>query len=601
MTDLFVGPKVPLAVEKSLEGILNPTKRKKVERLEIDDLIMFASALPNTPLTGPRVFCSDRWAIVFAGDVVDYLDVPFEHITGALESADYGFLSTLNGIFVVVAYDRHTQNLHVVTDRRGQKPCFFRVLEGRIQVSTALPPFLLHDEPPAFNKKWLWECLYFNFPVSDATFLEEVKRLHPACILTFNNGSGSLDTIRYAPLFKPRQPLYDREEGLRLAVEVFRDRFPVYYEGATEVACPLTGGWDGRTVLAFAPPGKRVQSYTYGIPGCSDLCGAAATARAIGVEHMPILFDDAFVDDLPRQAFDTVYLSGGLQGVLRSTLNHAYRCLTDSGQRFPMTLSGVALDMEFRGHAQSPDLISPEVAARFRGQAVPDSWSSVLGDEYPDFIDYVQSKVETLEKEFGPADDTTHHLSYIVYPLSNSHFGGELSLADNYTTIRVPAWDIEVIELAFSISHSTLCFSQFKPGVKRGSRSEMVLQSRLFQDLAPEIYKVPVNGKLPAAILAGELPYQVYRIIGGFRQRLRGKAQQAKPPLEDWSYWLFDRNKSFVDEMLRSTDTLVLDYVSELFLDEVLREKNTRMLGKLLTSEVILRLMKNEWKPFWQQ
>ena len=599
MSDLFVTPKDSRAEQRYREGILNLAGRKKLEKMEIDGWMMSASALPRAPLHGSRVFRSDRWAIIFAGDLVDYPDVPFGRVASALESEDYGFLRTLNGVFVFVAYDRQSQKLRVITDRRAQKPCFFRVLERGIQISTALPPFLLHDKPPGFNKKWLWECLYFNFPVSDVTFLEDVKRLGPASILTFDNGSGSLDVIRYAPSFKTRQPLQEGEEGFLRAVEVFRDRFPVYYEGSKEVACALTGGWDGRTVLAFAPPGKQVHAYTYGVPGCSDLLGAATTARAVDVAHIPLLFDEAFVEDLPRQALETVYLSGGLQGVLRSTLNHAYRRLTDSGRCFPLTLSGIAMDMQFRGHAQSPDLISPEVAARFRGQAVTDLWSSALGDGYPDFIDYVQSKAESLEQAFGPANDAAHHLSYIVYPLSNSYFCGELSLADNYTTVRVPAWDSEVIELAFSISQSTLRFSQFKPGVKRGSRAEMELQSRIFRDLAPDFYQIPVSGRRPATILAGEFPYQFHRIISGFRRKLRGDSPGSAPPLEDWSYWLFNRHKSFVDELLKSSDTLVVHYIDKLFLDQVLQDRNTRMLGKLLTAEVVLRLMKNHWEPFW--
>ncbi len=51
------------------------------------------------------------------------------------------------------------------------------------------------------------------------------------------------------------------------------ESFQSYYPADSKVAVSLTAGFDSRSVLAFAPEQvrDRVTTYTYGVPGCSEL------------------------------------------------------------------------------------------------------------------------------------------------------------------------------------------------------------------------------------------------------------------------------------------------------------------------------------------
>jgi len=606
MSNLFVVPSQLLSgdtVVSDCMGISDLNRCYELDSAQSGEWTLTESHRKDAPLGGPRLFSDNRWTVVFAGDLIDYETVPFAHLISALEKNRWDFLANLSGIFAFVAYERKTRRLFAVSDRRSQKPLFFKEDTQGLQVSTDLSVFARLPGELEFDKRWLWELLYFNFPVDSTTFLRDVKRCPPSSILSYDGRSGRVTLKSYAEIFKPRDPLLRGREALELATNVFSERVARHYDGASSAACALTDGWDGRTMLALAPTEKDVTAYTYGGSGCDDLENATATAKAIGADHLVIPFDQSFVNDLPHHAFETVYLSGGLQSVLRCTLHHAYNQLTDGGSRFPLTMSGIALGTELRGSAQFPDLVSLELAQRFQGldpMRSEDSWHAIVGTDHRDFGEWVQSKLDLLESRFGPFESPEHHLAYVVYPGSTSYFCGELQLSEKFTTVRVPAWDTKVLDLLYTIENSTISFSHFAMKSQRVHRNELVLQAHLLCKLAPSFRSIPVRTNKPAAVLAGEIPYQLDRICNGIKQRVKFRSMSPKPPmLENWGAWLFDQNMMFVTDLLQSSDTLIGDFVEQSVVDSTIATRNMRLLGKLLTTEIILRLIKTRWQRFW--
>jgi hypothetical protein len=606
MPHLLLVPARTAANQEQAAALMGTTDLKSGHQFEVEinkDWLMGATHRIDAPLQGTRTYSDDRWTLVFAGDLVDHDTVPFHSIIDALATGNFGLLAGLSGIFAIAAHDRVGNKVFAVSDRRGQRPLYYNVGSQQLYLSTSLAMFARFLDKPRFDKKWLWQSLYFNIPVDTTTFLADVKRMPAASVMTFDAKSQEMSIKCFVAPFERQDPLIGGQEALQLATEIFAKRVPVYYHGAEQVACALTAGWDGRMVLGLAPVAADVTAYTYGSPGCTDLVGAAAVAKTININHVPIPFDHSFIDDLPHHALETVYLSGGLQNVLRSTLHNIYDALTDSGRRFPLTISGIDIDGLFRGHAQTPHLVSPDLAALFEGAGrvdPSDNWRATIGADIGEFSDHVDAVLDSQEDQFGPFADSAHHLSYAIYPMANSLFGGELSVSDHFTTVRIPAWDPLLIELAYSIEQSTLSYSQFLSGYRRGSREEMVLQSHIFRELAPQFYRMPIGGTRPCTVLAGALPYQLERIYRGIKRRIQRRSfSPNEPPLENWVGWFFDDNRQFIDDLLRSPDTLVTDYVEQTFVDSTIATRKLRMLGKLLTTEIILRLIKTRWQRFW--
>lgn len=578
-------------------------RRYKLEQTSVDEWLLAATCRSDAPLPGARLFEDSRYAAVFAGDLVGFGTVPMQRILDVLGSGRWEDFGGLEGNFAVAVYDRTSETLFAVSDRRSQKPLFYGAGTHGLYVASNLAVFARLGAHSQFDRTWLWQALFFNFSVDGTTFLRDVRRMPPASVLAYHAPSGTLTVSEYAPRFRRRDPLLEGREALDYATEVFARRVPPYFNGSGPLACAVTDGWDARTMLALAPASSDITGYTYGIPGCDDLAGGAEIARAAGVPHVPIPFDDRFLDRLPYHAFETVYLSGGMQGVLRSTLHAVYDVLTAGGERYPLTVSGISLDSQFRGHINRPARVSHEMATLFGGadaEAVVDQWRERLGPDHAAFADTIGHGLEVVEAQFGPLADAEHHLSYAIYPASASYFAGELAIAEHFTTVRVPCWDSQLIALAYSIDRSTLHYSQYLSGHQRGSRDEMVLQSWLLKAVAPWLYRVPVHGSHPAAVLGGELPYRLECFYRSCLRRAQYRSMTRRAPrLEAWEAWLFDRHRQFVLDLLCSRETSITDYLPLSYVDHAVTARDTHAVGKLLTIEIILRLINSRWQRFW--
>ena len=560
--------------------------------------VMVEASLPDAPLGGPRHFEDHDWVLLFAGDLIDCHEVPFVAIRDALASDEFQSLQRLEGIFAIVAYDKRRRRLFLVTDRRGQKPLYWQASEIGMTAGTSLSSFCRLEQEPQFNREWLWELLYFNYPVTDTTFLRNVQRVPAATVLRYSLDSREVRVSEYAPMFAEQARLMSRPESFEYAREVFADRVPRYFHGAQESACALTGGWDGRTVLALAPEPQSVTAYTYGVPGCNDLVGARSSAQQLELRHREIVFDDALVARLPDLMLETVFLSGGLERISRASLVHVYRDLTESANRFPLTLSGIGIDTQFRGHAHVPFLVSKDMGALLEGQSPgldQASWKQIWASDYNSFRSHVVARTVGLEDRFGELASPAAHLSYSIYVLAPRHFCGELEIAKNYTTVRVPSWDQQVVDLSYAIEESMLSYSQFTDHV-RGSREEMLLQAYLLQALAPRFAAIPVGYMTPATLLKGGFKYQAARNYGRIVARLPATRRPVGP--ENNALWL-RVHRQFIDGLLFGDDTRVRGYVSEAYLARLMETRDLRQICWLATAEVIVRLIEHRWSRFW--
>jgi len=606
-----------------MSGLLGIVSRTSLERIDLSYLtetvnllnnllvrsvkesqyLFAASSLPCTPLKGKRILHDKNWLISFAGDLIDCKEIPFSKIIINLEKRDFDFFKELEGIFSIAAYDKDKKKLYLISDRRSQQPFYYLMDNEKIYFSTEMSTFCRLQKGLEFNENWFWEYLFFNFPVGNTTFLKGVKRMLPASIIEYDHNSNSFSIFEYAEMFRRKPDLIGGREALELASEVFSERVPGYFKGANEVACALTGGWDSRTMLALAPDLNSVTAYTYGVPGCADLKGGRKTARLANVKHMEIHFNDDLIKKLQDYMLDTVYLSSGLEKVTRASLLYNYRNLTGEGIKFPLTISGIALDMEFRGHAFSPSLISSDMACLFKGKTKDmrkEFWQQVLEVNYLLFQKHILDKLKYLKGKYGSFNTTEHHLSYIIYILSTKYFCGELKIAGNFTTLRVPCWDSKIIDLSYSIKPSTLSFSQFSEH-KRGGIEEVILQSYLLNKLSPGFSRIPVVNTRPDIVLRGKTAYQIYRIYKGLTRRLYGRISGKKnnPPLENWGYWLGDIHKDFIDHLIFSESSRIRKYISDKYMESIKSIKDTYWIGKFATAEIIIRLIENNWERYW--
>ncbi len=582
---------------KIKEGI-NLAGNYQVNLIKIDSTIFCTAKLPSTPLKGERIFKNERWVILFAGDLIDYDSVPFLSIIQFAEKSDWKKLEELNGVFSIFIYDKSIQQYYLISDRRSQHPVYYIINNEEIIFSTELSLFVKLLDEPVFNEKWLYDYLFFNFPVGETTFLKNVFKLPPASILNYDIKKNTYEIFEYASNFEVRSPLLDGDEGLEYASEIFAKQLPKYYPESSQIACALTNGWDGRTVLSLAPDHSKVTAYTYGGPGCYDIMGAKATAKALHINHQEINFDDDFLKNLSDDIYETVYLSSGLQGILRSTLLNVYKKLSIN---YDLALSGILLDGLFRGHGGYPGVISDELHNLFKfGEIEFDNqWGEIFGLNRYDFRDEIQNKLTEFKNKYGEFFSTTYHLNYEVYLTGPGYFGGEWKLANNFLTQRVPAWDNEITKIAYSIKQTKLTYSQFT-SPKFGSKNSMMLQAYVMNKLSPKFAKVPFKLIKPNIILKNEATYQMYTFYRRIHNRVNKVISSKKiTHLENWPFWINNNLKGQTNHLIFSNDALVRNYISYQFLNKLKIEKQYQWIGKLATVEIILRLIQSRWTRFW--
>jgi len=581
----------------SLLETISPLAPAVTRSLGFDAGWVATASLRTAPLLGDRILEEENEIIGFCGDLVGVGSIPWNDILSILRKKDYPEFGKWRGRFALSYYQKKEKTISLVSDRRSQQPLYYRPGRGAFCYSTEVSTFCRLREPVEFDEQWLFDYFFFNYPVGQATFLKGVFKMPPASVLLCSLRTSAISLSRYAEIFQPKPVLLAAPESFRRAASLFREKLPPHFAGSGDIACALTSGWDGRTILAHAPDRERITTYTYGVPGCQDLREAAATAKKIGVRHESLYFGEEFLTKLTDGMIDSVFLSSGAEKILRATLLYAYRRLTASGTRFPLIISGIGMDGIFRGHSLPPAIVSWDMADVFRNgkaQLRESFWKTVFPDKYPFFLENVRQKLAGLRQSFGDFHSPRHHLLFKLYVTHPELFGGELKIAENFTTVRVPAWDDDLIDLAFSIKESGLSFSEFS-GHKRGDRSEVRMQAFILEQISPALARIPVGKTRPDILGKGALCYQAYRIYRGFVNRLKALTS-IYAPLEDWERWLNVIHRGFIDDLVFSSGSSIRDHVGRDFLANIKQSRDIHWIGKLSTAEIVLRLIKKQWR-----
>ncbi len=160
----------------------------------------------------PMHSADGRYAIVYNGEVYN-----FPHVRDELASlgvtlkthcdtevllegyARWGrdVLDRLDGMFAFVIYDRHMKTLFAARDRFGIKPLYYSIAGGLIAASTLRPFFELNGFPRKLDYEALREYLAVQSIPAPMTILKDVRALPPASWLSWERGSGKLETGRY--------------------------------------------------------------------------------------------------------------------------------------------------------------------------------------------------------------------------------------------------------------------------------------------------------------------------------------------------------------------------------------------------------------------
>ncbi len=231
-----------------------------------------------------------------------------EVVLAAYEMWGQAGLERLEGMFAFALYDARKQVAHLMRDRAGEKPLFYRIADGTLRFASELKGLLADPSMPRRIDREALDCyLGMGFIPGAQCILQGYAKLPPGHRLTFDLHSGAIELHRYwtPPLLEADVPmdlssLADELEGL-LAAAVRRQLV-----ADVPVGVMLSGGVDSSLIAALASRTVTgLRTFTVSFPGAGKF-DEAAHARLIanhfGTVHTQIEAADATVELLPALA-----------------------------------------------------------------------------------------------------------------------------------------------------------------------------------------------------------------------------------------------------------------------------------------------------------
>jgi asparagine synthase (glutamine-hydrolysing) len=205
-----------------------------------------------------------------------------------------------NGAFALVVWDSREQQLHLIVDRHGARPLFYRQSQGSVVFATELKGVIAASAGEArLDPVAVCEQLVYGVHFRGRTWLAGCERVQPAVIVTI--GERGLSSRRYW------RYEYDYS-GRTLDQESYATGFAVLLDRAVErrmrgtkrIGIFLSGGYDSRSVAASVRPHHLpIPAFTFGEPQSRDMQIAPALAQRLGLAHhalpprKPYLFPNA--------------------------------------------------------------------------------------------------------------------------------------------------------------------------------------------------------------------------------------------------------------------------------------------------------------------
>ena len=255
--------------------------------------------------------------------------------------------ASLNGHFLLLAWDNRADEWHVWTNRFATLHAYLATDGSRVALGSFMPAVAAVTGRDELDWEGLTSFFGFGFFAGDRTHLKGVRILRPATHYRFDGCGRVLDEVRYWSWWHAPDPARSYDE----TIEEFAGLFGTVMRDLTadgHVAIPISGGLDSRSTVAtlghrpgqISPSDKNLWAYSYGYGDDSvetRIAGQIAERRGLRFDAFtirPYLFDrlphviaavEGFQDvTQARQAFIGRELRANADAVIAAHLGDVY-------------------------------------------------------------------------------------------------------------------------------------------------------------------------------------------------------------------------------------------------------------------------------------
>jgi asparagine synthase (glutamine-hydrolysing) len=336
-------------------------------------------------------------------------------------------LEKFNGCFCGLLVDLRRGEVILFNDRYGLNRIYVHEQRGSLFFGSEAKSLLaVLPELRALDPRGLAEWFSCGCALENRTLFRGISLLPPGSAWTFS-ADGRLKRQNYfqASTWETQPPLTPAEFSDRLS-EVFPRVLHRYTNGNRPVAMSLTGGLDGRMIMAWARPKPgELPCYTFNgtYRDCADVRIARKVAAACGQPHAAISVGAEFLSQFPRLAEQAVYITDGAMDVTGAAELYVNRL---ARQMAPVRLTG----------NYGSEILRRHVA--FRPRTLPSEMFA------PDFLPPLAAAARAYTEAAAG-----NPLSFIAFKQVPWHHYARLAIEQSQITVRSPFLDNELVALAY--------------------------------------------------------------------------------------------------------------------------------------------------------
>ncbi len=314
----------------------------------------------------PRIDEHTGDALVFNGEIYGYKKLADELRAAGVDLRDQsdtevlfwmlrqhgvrGALDRIDGMFAFAFFDGKSGRLFLARDRFGEKPLFYGVRNGKLVFASEIKALRRHPlfRQSCLDRKAVYRYLSFEYLPGESTGFEDIAKLRPGHLLTFNSGN-EVSEPYWRPNYGGMNPAIDETQAIDRLDSLLDSSVRRRLIADVPLGMFLSGGIDSSLIAVMAARhSSSITAYTVKMPEASydETPHAVAVAKHCGISHEVVELTNADV----IRAFEAV--SGNIDEPLADySLLPTYMVCQAARRGMTVALGGDGGDELFAGYS----------------------------------------------------------------------------------------------------------------------------------------------------------------------------------------------------------------------------------------------------------
>lgn len=434
----------------------------------------------------------------------------------ALLSYDEKEVKRIDGDFIFFSFNTAENKARIVTSKLGLYPCYYYKSESTFIVSSRLALIRLLISDLEIDQSAIAQFCLYNYIITDRTFYKNVYSIHSASIVNIDLNTkeviqNSYWTIHDELIEKP----YNFKYSSKLLDKTLDSIIKEKVQGKKIIGISLTGGWDGRLLLAYASKyvhKNKIQLYSFGTPDAPDVFVPKENAKKIDFDYLPI---DLNTQDYESKKLDfaerTILYSDGMRSLKRGHYLYTMSLLKN---KVELILSGIGgSNLLKSGKIHSSNVFNKHVLELLYAddlKQVVENHFDYLQREFPglfgqmifsEFLSSFRSKsFLDLFSKYECADKRM--LTFLISDIERKYFGYELMSYRPFVNNYSPFFDMRFIRALAKTSY----FGAYE---RNKSKFAPLINARLYAKLVYKNFPLLAKQKTDRGFTLFDILYPV--------------------------------------------------------------------------------------------